>query len=136
MRTLPWLAVACVAGASIWLLHLCSRPRGPEGFEREAAAQIASALQSYRERNGRFPQKVEELVPQFMPAMPRIEHWLVYAAEPDGSQCWIVDQVIWDSMDEYDCAERRWRGTDVSQSRAWQHSNRQRLGKEMGSESK
>jgi hypothetical protein len=127
MRTLRWLAIVCIAGTLTWLVHLCSRPRGPEGFEREAAAQVAAAVQAYRERHGRYPQRVEELVPGELPAMPTIRHWLVYAAESDGSQCWILDQVIWDSVSEYDCAGRRWQGLDISRSRAWVHPNKQVL---------
>jgi hypothetical protein len=126
-RLASWIPVTCIGLALSGLLYLCSKPHGPEGLERDAAAQLVMALQAHRERNGRFPQRLQELVPREIPALPDVNGWLVYAAEPDGSQCWLLDQVVWDAMNEYDCRERRWRGLDISQSHAWTHPNRQRI---------
>lgn len=117
------LALARLAACGIYTLTLVS----VVGFirlntvvaERRALA-VVSACKAYKARHGQFPKRLEDLVPAFLPAVPRAKytlmfnrfaywdwsqqrpprHVLVYVAVPPvGRRLYILEEDRWSKLD-------------------------------------
>jgi hypothetical protein len=92
--------------------------------ENKASGEsIAAAVEAFSKAEGRYPQRLEELRPKYLAAIPSAgEHFgIVYAAEPDGKQCWLAYQIHRDSFQEYDCQKRAWLMVEYEDSEAVRH---------------
>jgi hypothetical protein len=92
--------------------------------ENEAAGKsIAAAVEAFRQEQGRYPERLEELRPKYLAAIPQAgEHFgIVYAADSAGKQCWVAYQVHRDSFEEYDCQKRAWLLVEYEDSQAVRH---------------
>lgn len=101
--------------------------------ENKAASEsIAAAVQSFKEMNGRYPAKLEQLVPAFLPELPKAGKYfsILYAAEPGGAQCWVAYQVHRDRYEEYDCRKQVWINVEIEDSEVFRR-DAQRIVPEM-----
>jgi len=55
-----------LSGCAVW--RAGEDPKGKE--LKEAAAPVLQAIQDYRQQNGRYPDKLEDLVPVFLKQLP------------------------------------------------------------------
>ena len=91
------------------------------------AVPVVAALDAYRAKNGRYPERLEGLTPAYLQAMPRLagKSALRFAATPAGDGCWLAI-VYWmeagllphDRINEYDCRTREWRNLDYNEMHA------------------
>ena len=97
---------------------------------KPAGESIAAAVESYKQKNGRFPGRLQDLVPAHLAAIPKPaskQFVIVYAANHGGSQCWVAYQVQRDSYQEYDCLKRSWSPLAVEKTHVLGHPNAQVL---------
>lgn len=94
---------------------------------KPAGESIATAVQAFKQRNGLYPQRLEELVPTFLPALPKGGKYfaITYAPEPDRMQCWVAYQVHRDRLEEYDCRKAVWGNVEIEDSHVFRHPNAQ-----------
>ena len=121
-----WLLPVLFLGSCAYLWHTFPL----ENDENEAAAKsIADAIAAYNGKNGRYPEKLEQLVPRFLPEVPQAGEWfpIYYAAEPGGTQCWLAYGVHRDRVEEYDCSTRQWINYEWEDSTATRHAKVQIL---------
>ena len=98
--------------------------------ENEAAGKsIAAALEAFSKEQGRYPERLAELTPKYLAAIPAAGKYfpIVYAADSDGKQCWLAYAVHRDSLQEYDCQKRTWQLTEYEDSRAVKHPKAERI---------
>lgn len=121
-----WVLPVLLLGSCAYLFHLFPL----ESDENEAAGKsIVSAIEAYNGKNGRYPDKLEDLVPRFLPEVPQAGEWfgIFYAAEAGGTQCWLAYGVHRDRVEEYDCTAHTWTNVEVDDSAAVRHPKRQAL---------
>jgi hypothetical protein len=84
-------------------------------------------VQAYEQDNAHYPQRLEGLVPSYLPAVPTAGKYfvIVYAAEPDGQQCWVAYQVHRDRFEEFDCRKGKWTNVEIEDSHVFRHPNAQ-----------
>ena len=80
---------------------------------------VVAALDAYRKKNGRYPDNLAALHPEYLPRLPALAERtpLYYAVE--GDQCWLAI-VYWrdagllphDRVNEYECKTREWTNLD------------------------
>jgi hypothetical protein len=115
-----------IVGALVFLWNSCSF----FNYENKPAAEsIAASVEAFHRANGRYPQRLEELVPKFLPEIPQAGEWspIFYAADPGGTRCWIAYGVHRDDFQEYDCQKQAWQLVDYDESEAVKHPARQVL---------
>lgn len=93
----------------------------------QQALPVVAALDTYRQKNGRYPDKLEALSPGYLAGVPQLagNSALRFAATPAGDTCWLAI-VYWleagllphDRVHEYDCRTREWRNLDYSEMHA------------------
>src|SRR5450631_1592613 len=100
-----------------------------------AGNSLRAAVVTFNAKNGRYPMSLDELVPKYLPELPKAGKYFVidYAVEPGGRQCWLSYQVHRDRLEEYNCRRGVWKNVDVSDSemRSQTNVNRQRIESEM-----
>jgi uncharacterized RDD family membrane protein YckC len=89
-------------------------------------APVVAALDAYKQKNGRYPESLAALHPQYLAALPKLEiSALNYSTSAAGDNCWIAI-VFWmragflpsDDANEYECASRRWKLADFNDLKA------------------
>lgn len=127
-KALFWMAVLPLA-----LFYAVTEYLTPSGENKAAAEAIAVAAQEYRKSTGRYPKRLEDLVPKYLPAMPQAGKYfyIVYAAQPDGSQCWVAYQVHRDRFEELDCRKGTWGDYEIEDAQVSKHPDAQYLVPEM-----
>jgi uncharacterized RDD family membrane protein YckC len=88
---------------------------------------VVAALETYRQKNGRYPETLEALSPGFIAGVPQLagHSALRFASTPAGDGCWLAI-VYWmeagllphDRIYEYDCRTRQWQNLDFSEMHA------------------
>jgi hypothetical protein len=84
--------LAQVAAGSVATVVLVLRPnRAGSERARRNAEQIIAACRAFHGRHGRFPQTLEELVPELLPEVPPAKYegphfGFTYDVQPDGSR--------------------------------------------------
>jgi len=111
------LALASVLAYRALTSRVYSEANKPEG---EA---IVAALEGYKRDQGRFPDRLGQLVPKYLPATPVPAQLtlIAYAAPEDGSACWYAYQVHRDYYEEYDCVKRSWKTREYNDSTVMKH---------------
>ena len=110
-RNLNWRTVAALAGVVVALVLLY---RGVAFFFREenaaAGNTIVRALEAFKRGAGRYPEKLELLMPTYLAEIPQpaMDTNFVYAASSDGKECWFAYQVRRGVLNEYECSTRKW----------------------------
>jgi hypothetical protein len=120
------IVAVAILGALVFLWNSCSF----FNYEnKDAAETIAAAVRAYQRDNGRYPARLEDLVPRYLAEIPQAGEWspMFYAAEPGGAQCWIAYGVHRDDFQEYDCLQHTWQLVDYDDSKAVKHPARQAL---------
>jgi hypothetical protein len=124
-RGLAWLA------AIVAMIYLFDRCTAPVDDLEAAGKQIVVAVEAFNAKNGRYPMSLDELVPKYLPELPKAGKYFVidYAVSPDGKQCWVAYQVHRDRIEEYDCRKRGWENMEFmdSASRNQPNVKRQRI---------
>ena len=125
-----WVVPVVALVFLVWVFDRCTTP--VDDLE-DAGKEIAAALQAFKGRTGRFPARLEELVPTHLPMLPRAGKYfsIVYAAEPDGSQCFLAYQNHRDRFEEYDCSKQDWSNYEIEDSHVVRYPKAQRLEAEM-----
>ena len=124
-RKYAWVLPVLALGGCVYLLSLFG-----ENDENKAAGQaIAAAVEQFKAQKGRYPAKLEELVPAFLTEVPQAGQYfgIYYAAEPGGTRCWLSYGVHRDRVEEYDCQTRQWMNVEIDDSLAWKHPGKQTL---------
>jgi uncharacterized RDD family membrane protein YckC len=89
-------------------------------------APVVAALDAYKQKNGRYPESLRQLHPQYLGTLPNLESSVLnYSSSPAGDQCWLAI-VYWmragflpsDDANEYDCASRKWHLVDFNELKA------------------
>ena len=85
-----------------------------------AGEKIVAAVETYKRANGRFPEKLAQLQPRFLAAIPQPVSGtnFVYAASSDGTTCWFGYQTRRATLNEYDSQTRKWQYLDYDDSDA------------------
>lgn len=75
---------------------------------KSAAAEVIKAADNYKAKNGAYPQKLEELSPEFISAIPRAKHTVLWNNFYliDGKLVYINTPPF--NLRQYDLAERKW----------------------------
>src|SRR5450631_457290 len=96
---------------------------------------LVVAVETFNAKNGRYPMSLDELVPKYLPELPKAGKYFVidYAVEPGGKQCWLSYQVHRDRLEEYNCRKRGWQNVEIEDSETYMQPNlkRQRIESEM-----
>jgi len=93
----------------------------------QQALPVVEALEAYRQKNGRYPDRLEALTPGYLANAPQLAERsaLSFAATPAGDGCWLAI-VYWrhagflpsDDVHEYDCRTREWTTLDYNEMHA------------------
>ena len=85
-----------------------------------AGEKIVAAVETYKRANGRFPEKLAQLQPRFLAAIPQPASGtnFVYAASSDGTTCWFGYQTRRDMFNEYDSSTHKWQYLEYEDSDA------------------
>jgi hypothetical protein len=81
------------------------------------AASIVAACQEFHAANGKFPETLDELVPRYLPSVPRAKHCLVFGEFLYIDRGGDAPVVMWYTIpvfgkNFYDFENRRWRYID------------------------
>ncbi len=92
-----------------------------------AGEQIVAAFEAYKLANKRYPEKLAELQPTYLPQMPQPAPGtnFVYATSSDGATAWFGYQTQRDTFVEYDSGTRKWQSLDYSASDALRMQNKE-----------
>ena len=111
-----------VACAVLIVLYLAWRavPYVFADENRGPGERIVAAFEKYKAANGRYPERLDALVPAFLPQIPTpvIDTNFVYAASEDGSAAWFAYQNPRETLTEYDSRTRQWQDLDYPASGA------------------
>ena len=111
-----------IACAVLIVLYLAWRamPYLFEDDNRAPGDRIVAAFEKYKAANGRYPERLDALVPAFLPQIPKpvIDTNFVYAASEDGKAAWFAYQNPRESLTEYDSRTRQWQDLDYPASGA------------------
>ena len=120
-----WIAII------VAMLYLFDRCTSPVDDLEATGKSLVVAVEAFNAKNGRYPPSLDELVPQYLPELPKAGKYFVidYAVEPDGKQCWVGYQVHRDRIMEYDCRKRDWQNFEIEDSQIGSSRNlkRQRI---------
>lgn len=111
------------------LVYLWETVTGASDENKAAGESLAAAVEAYKLQQGRYPERLEDLVPKVIAEIPQAGQYflIVYAVEPGGKQCWVAYQVHRDRFEEYDCRKHAWQNVEFEDSRAVRHPNAQKL---------
>jgi hypothetical protein len=125
-RKYAWVLPVLLLGGCVYLWELFT---GESDENVAAGKSIVAAIEAFNGKNGRYPEKLEELVPRFLPEIPQAGQYfgIYYAAEPGGTQCWLAYGVHRDRVEEYDCSAHTWINLEVDDSAALRHPAKQVL---------
>jgi hypothetical protein len=125
LRGLPtgWRRRAAIAGIVVVAALVIYRfvvPRVLADENRPAGEAIVTAAEAYKRANGRFPEKLAQMQPRFLAAIPQPVSGtnFVYAASSDGTTCWFGYQTHRDMFNEYDSRTRKWQYLEYEDSDA------------------
>jgi hypothetical protein len=125
LRGLPtgWRRNAVIAGAVVVAVFVIYRGIVPHVLPEEnrpAGEAIVAALEAYKRANGRYPEKLAQLQPRFLAAIPQPVSGtnFAYAATSDGTACWFGYQTPRDMYNEYDSRVRKWQYLEYEDSDA------------------
>ena len=87
---------------------------------RPAGEEIVAALEAYKARNKRYPEKLAALQPNYLGKIPAPAPGtnFVYGIPYDGSAAWFGYQTLRGGMNEYDSQSRAWRELEFDDSQA------------------
>jgi hypothetical protein len=115
-RPAQWSAIALVAGVVAPALAIAAL-LGNAAYARSRARTVVAAVESFHEHEGRWPARLSETVPKYMPSIPRARLALTmgefdYMVVPDGGphltwvvmppfgrQFYVFDEKRWGSLD-------------------------------------
>jgi hypothetical protein len=122
-----WVLPVLALGGCVYLWEIFTS--GVTDENKAAGQSIAAAVDAYKVKNSRYPAKLEELVPAFLTEVPQAAQYfgIYYAAEPDGTQCWLAYGVHRDRVEEYDCRNREWTNREIDDGLAWKHPAKQTI---------
>ena len=115
--------MAVIAGVVLVVAFVSYRfvvPRVLADENRPAGEAIVAAAEAYKRANRRFPEKLAQLQPRFLAAIPQPASGtnFVYAASSDGTTCWFGYQTHRDMFNEYDSRTRKWKYLEYEDSDA------------------
>jgi hypothetical protein len=117
-----WRLKAVGAGAVVIVAFLAYRaiPYIFEDANRAAGERIVAAFEKYKAANGRYPERLDVLVPSFLPQVPKpaVDTNFVYAISPDEKTAFFAYQNPRETVTEYDSRTRRWQDLDYAESGA------------------
>jgi hypothetical protein len=125
LQTFPrggWRLKAVIAGIVVVIALIVWRsiPYVVQDANRPPAERIVAAFEKYKAANGRYPEKLDILVPSFLAKLPQpeIDTNFVYATSPDAKTAWIAYQNPRELLTEYDSRSQLWTDVDYGESMA------------------
>jgi hypothetical protein len=93
---------------------------------KPAALALAAATEAHHREHGRYPARLEDLVPGQLAALPSspTRGLIAYGRSADATQCWIAYSVHRDYFEEYDCRLRAWNLREYEETQALKHQPR------------
>jgi hypothetical protein len=125
-----WRKWAVVAGGAFVLLYVLYKLVVAfvlADANEPASEQIVAAVERYKLGNKRYPEKLSELQPKYLPKIPQPapDTNFIYATSSDGTIAWFGYQTQRDTFIEYDSRTRKWQSLDYSASDALQAPNKE-----------
>ena len=107
-----WIAII------VALFYLFDRCTSPVDDLEATGKSLVVAIEAFKAKNGRCPPSLDELVPQYLPELPKAGKYFVidYVVGPDGERCWLGYQVHRDRIMEYDSRTREWHNFEFQDS--------------------
>ena len=120
-----WRKWAVVAGGAFVLLYVLYKLVVVfvlTDANQPPSEQIVAAVEAYKLGNKRYPEKLAQLQPKYLPKIPQPAAGtnFVYATSSDGMTAWFGYQTQRDTFVEYDSRTRKWENLDYSASDALQ----------------
>ena len=87
---------------------------------RPAGDEIVAALEAFKLRNTRYPEKLADLQPKYLGKIPRPVPGtnFVYGVSSDGTGAWFGYQTLRGGLSEYGSDTRKWRDIEYDDSDA------------------
>jgi hypothetical protein len=125
-----WRKWAVVVGGAFVLLYVLYRLVVAfvlGDANQPASEQIVAAVETYKLGNKRYPEKLSELQPKYLPKIPHPapDTNFVYATSSDGTIAWFGYQTQRGTFIEYDSRTRKWQKLEYSASDALQAQNKE-----------